>query len=168
MPYASVTELLEAKKKFEDAHGGNPVGDPDSHVEYFPDGASRRFSDAIGTFIEFVPQEPAQVLRAKRKYIELLLKLEQSAFTEFKNDCLSRSSYGGMSTMNVPPPPANAKELLEAGAKRIDKLRDDLAQLDRELDQLPESIARREYLDRQNQQAQARRQQGTEILSVNY
>jgi hypothetical protein len=163
----TLTEMLAANQKFEEEHGGKPLRDPDTGNEVYPDGTERMFSDVINAYQIWEPVQPEEKLRARRKYLALQLRLECRDFDSFKADCVQAARYAGQ-YINQPGMPLDAAELLRAGAKRIAALNRQLDQLDREIGQLPDEVARRAYLEQHNRQAQARRQQAVEIQSLEY
>ena len=97
-----LTEQLEATKKFEEDHGGRPVLDLASGRQIYPDGTERKFNDVLNMFEFYQPTEPGEQLRAKRKYVALLLKVEQRDFIAFKKDCIEAAQR-----TNVQPPRAH-------------------------------------------------------------
>jgi len=113
------------------------------------------------------PPEQSVLLRLRKHFIETQLKREVAAFNQFKSSCQQQAGYHLNNPMSCPSPPQNAADQLRAGKARIEKLRTELAPIDREIAALPGEVARRAVLEQKREQQQAARDDLTEIISVN-
>lgn len=153
--------VIETMQEFDARHS---VDGPKLQVngfELFPDGAIR---DRMGNHVE-TPVEAGELLRAKRLYVKAKLRLEEEAFTNFKNGCEQQLANKMKYANTLPGPPADAKQQLERGAERIEKLRGELAAMNREISQLPEETAHRAFWEERRANQQAAREQLSNLQS---
>ena len=122
-------------------------------------------SDGVTNHYE-APVEQATLLRLRKHFIATKIKREVAAFDQFKASCEQQAGYHVRSPMTCPPPPANAADQLRAGKARIEKLREQLAAVDREIAASPEVHAHRAFLDQRRANQQSAREQLTEIAGM--
>jgi hypothetical protein len=113
--------IIETAREFDVRHSQNGPKISDGQRELFQDGAVRL---RTGVTVE-PPLEPAALLRAKREYVALKLRLEEQAWNAFKADCTQRLSDRATFGNGCPPPAHDAEQQLECGAQRIAKHRCD-------------------------------------------
>lgn len=76
-------------------------------------------------------------LLAQREYFAVKERIEVKKFDAFKKDCQDQISYQerfGISS--VPGPPANAVQQLEAGKERVLELRERIAEINAQIDEI--------------------------------
>lgn len=122
-------------------------------------------SDGVTNHYE-APVEQATLLRLRKHFIATKLKREIAAFDQFKASCEQQAGYHLSSPMTCPPPPANAADQLRAGKARIEKLRDELAAIDRERATLPGLRANAAFIEQQRQRNSAAKEALAEIVGV--
>jgi hypothetical protein len=142
-------------------HGSETVPDPENRCELLPDGAR---IDQWG--MHDPPADPGALLRAKRRFVELKLQVEENAFNTFHRECGEQLSIRQRYGNTVPPPPADWREQLQRGKGRIRKLRVELGKLDREIAALPDEQARRAFHEQRQQQSSDARQALTELMTL--
>jgi hypothetical protein len=129
-------------------HGSETVPDLENQCEWLPDGAR------INQWgMHDPPADPAALLRAKLRFVELKLRAEENAFNTFHRECGEQLSIRQRYGNTVPPPPADWREQLERGKGRIRKLRVELGKLDREIAALPDEQARQAFYEQRRQQS---------------
>jgi hypothetical protein len=156
--------IIETMNEFEARHSkdGPKLGDVETSRELFADGAMR---DAQGNGYE-PPTEPGELLRAKRRYVALKLRLEKDVVEAVQKKWIEEASNRITYSNHLPGPPPNAKELLEEWNQGIAKIRKELEAIDHEISKLPDEVARRASFEHQRQRQQSARGQLSEIVSV--
>jgi hypothetical protein len=94
------------------------------------------------------PTDPRARLLVRQEYLKARLDKEEREWTDYKTWALEQTALHDRFPNNCPMPPANALELLHAGAGRILKLRDELTEVEKQLDP-----------DRQKREAYRRQQE---------
>ena len=84
------------------------------------------------------PTEHLANLRARRKWCQTVLDWEEREFTRFQDDALMKISAGER-RLAVCGPPFDAAEQLTRGKQRIEKLRAQIAKIDKQLSDLPDA-----------------------------
>lgn len=155
-------QLVYTLDEFRRMHGGIALVDSETNRQLLPDGA---YISQEGVLVE-PPTEPGELLRAKRAYVAVNLRLEVEAFTQFREECqeklASRVRYGN----TVPGPPPDAKQQLERGATRVQKLRTQLDAMDREIANLPNEVGRRVVFEQRRATQQSAQDQLNQIAGV--
>jgi hypothetical protein len=114
--------------------------------------SSQRFVFADGALIvgDFYYDAPDRTdgglwawLSLQKEYYQLKLAREEREWREFKSECLQAAAFAAK-YKNLPPPPPNAERQLEAGAERIQMLREKLTSLEIALAQEPNTKAKAE------------------------
>jgi hypothetical protein len=142
-------------------HGGEIITDPENRCEWLRDGSR---IDQWG--MHDPPTDPSDLLRAKRRFVELKLQAEENAFNTFHRECGEQLSIRQRYGNTVPPPPHDWKQQLERGKGRFEKLRDELAALDRDIAALPDEQARQAYYERRQKESDVARQALTELMTL--
>lgn len=122
-------------------------------------------SDGVANHYE-APIEQAALLRLRKHFVATKLKREVAAFDQFKASCEQQASSHLLYPMSCPPPPPNAADELRAGKARIESLRSDLAEINREIATLPESRAKASFIEEQRQRNSAAKEVLAEIVGV--
>lgn len=104
--------------------------------------------------------------RDRLEYAQEKLRHETEAHAEFLKHCREQAYYHGRAPMSCPPPPANWKDQLADGEKRIARWTNRVAELNHILDKLdPERIARRARQEAQNEDNMRSQQLFDEVMT---
>lgn len=106
-----------------------------------------------------------ELLRAKRRYLEIVLEREQNNWNDFKQSCIHQAELA-QRFRNVPGPPQNAPEQLEAGRKRINALKAKIRRIDAKLAESPRAVRRNEREAQQQAKAAEVGELKSRILAV--
>jgi hypothetical protein len=151
---------------------GPGIYDSTSRCELFPDGAKwngpkmgASARDGLDFNFGIEPPTGEPLLRLRHRYVSLRLHDEVVAFQAAKED-YQRAMNWHVQYDSCPPPPEGAEECLAAGQRRIAKLQKQLKAIDRELDSLPDAVARRAYEESKRQQYLTHRQRFSRIAAI--
>lgn len=104
------------------------------------------------------PSDTRARLKLVREYVECVLKREEKAFKEFKAHVLDQTELHKKYPANCPAPSPRALTQLENGKARVEKLREELKALTKQLDrEQPDEAARREQAKSEQAAEQAER-----------
>lgn len=109
--------------------------------------ANGAVSDTVN---HYDPSPDAKVRMATRhEYLTALLRREEKDFRAFQQACIEQASLARVYT-NLPGPPADAAEQLKAGQQRIQKIREELATINAQLEDKAETARRMAEQQRQD------------------
>ncbi|VTT97976.1 unnamed protein product [Gemmataceae bacterium] len=123
------------------------------HRLVFANGA---VSDGVNHFNP--PTDSRTLLLLRKEFVEAKLQKEENDFTEYRNACLEQAAISSRFP-NLPGPPTEAPQLLQAGAERIAKLREELARLN-------EQLVDRQAIERERYRSQVTEDERFRRLSV--
>jgi len=155
----------ENYEDFKKRHGGDNESVVVDHIRFFKDGASATEGPRGNSWTE-PPENPSSLLSAQRQFLDVKLKQEIEDFDKFYKECQTQVQHHQKFPAYCPPPPANAKEQLERGKKRIVKLRGELTTIDEDIAKTPEAKEKREKADTVAKQREQVSKQWKEILEV--
>src|SRR5690349_6949283 len=111
------------------------------------------------------PSDPAELLAMRHEYLRAKLQQEEEEFITHKTRWQNQAHWNEMNPFNCPPPPANAPQLLLAGAERITQLRRELAGVEQQMCDLKGPVIEAEA-DRARGQREAFQYQQTQAASL--
>lgn len=122
-------------------HGGNPVADG-VYERLLPDGAGYiEASNSAFTTFRDPPTNPTDLLRFKKRYLELRIGVLDNAFQRLKAEYIEMANWSAVNPSMAAPPPDAVQQLEQRGAC-IRELQDRLAVILIELAKTPEEISR--------------------------
>ena len=158
----TITRVVESYAEFAERHGSRPVLVGSRFV--FSSGAyvdredsNRRAEPSEDTFTR---------LALQRAYIVARLEKEEAAFFDFRESTARRLALAQEFPDSVRPPADNAVAQLEAGAKRIAGLREELEKVVAALDLTDEVVAGREVRRREGERQAALSAMERQIANV--
>jgi hypothetical protein len=130
------TIVIESFEEFAERHGGKRAQVLVDGKRYFADGAScdEEFRQRWEPSTD--PQSNAE---QRKRYLTLKLKDEERLFNNFKRECLQQAKHAAAYPGSCPPPSEQAIASLQAGKERIERLREQLDEVDNELAEYPDT-----------------------------